>query len=225
MSDIRAAIFDAYGTLLDVHAPVVAQSERIGPHWRRFSVDWRAKQLEYTWVRSLTGPVHHRDFWRCTEDALDWVSERHGLSDRGLRAALLDAYRACPAYPEVPAVLGALRARGLATAILSNGEPGMLAAAVTAAGIADLLDDMLSVEAIGVFKPHPLVYRLPERRFGHAAASMAFISANAWDTQGALACGYRAFRVNRAGDPDEYGLRGRAPELDDLAKLPALLSG
>ena len=88
MPDIRAAIFDAYGTLLDVHAPVLAQAERIGPHWRRFSADWRAKQLEYTWVRSLTGPAHHRDFWRCTEDALDWVSARHGLSDPDLRAGL-----------------------------------------------------------------------------------------------------------------------------------------
>lgn len=220
----RAVIFDAYGTLLDVHAPMAALAPRIGPAWRQVSADWRMKQLEYTWVRTLTGHEQHQDFWRCTQDALDWVCARHGLTDPTLREALLAAYRACPAYPEVPAMLAALRAAGSATAILSNGEPVMLAAAVEAAGIAALLDDVLSVEAVGVFKPHPLVYRLAERRFGLPAEEMAFVSANAWDTQAALGFGYQAIRVNRDAAPDEYALRGAVPELADLAGLPALLA-
>jgi 2-haloacid dehalogenase len=219
-----AAIFDAYGTLLNVHAPMAALAGRIGDNWRQVSADWRMKQLEYSWVRSLTGPGEHQDFWRCTQDALDWVFARHGLADVGLHAALLEAYRACPAYPEAPAMLQALRDAGMATAILSNGEPVMLAAAVEAAGIADLLDDVLSVEAVGVFKPHPSVYRLAERRFGLHASVMAFVSANPWDTQAALAYGYQAIRVNRDGAPDEYHLRGAVPELPDLSGLPALLA-
>jgi 2-haloacid dehalogenase len=217
-----AVIFDAYGTLLDIHAPMAALAPRIGPAWRQVSADWRMKQLEYTWVRSLTGHEQHQDFWRCTQDALDWVFARHALADEALRDDLLAAYRACPAYPEVPAMLAAVRAAGCATAILSNGEPVMLAAAVEAAGIGALLDDVLSVEAVGVFKPHPLVYRLAERRFGLDAEEMAFVSANPWDTQAALAFGFRAIRVNRDGAPDEYALRGAVPELPDLAALPAL---
>ncbi len=219
-----AAIFDAYGTLLNVHAPMAALAGRIGENWRQVSADWRMKQLEYSWVRSLTGPSEHQDFWRCTQDALDWVFARHGLADPGLHAELLEAYRACPAYPEAPAMLRALREAGLATAILSNGEPVMLATAVEAAGIADLLDDVLSVEAVGVFKPHPSVYRLAERRFGLHASVMAFVSANPWDTQAALVYGFQAIRVNRDGAPDEYNLRGAVPELTDLSALPALLS-
>jgi 2-haloacid dehalogenase len=221
---LRAIIFDAYGTLLDVHAPMAALASRLGARWRQVSADWRMKQLEYSWVRSLTGPKAHRDFWQCTQDALDWVFARHGLTDAALRAELLAAYRNCPAYPEAAAMLRMMRGRGLQTAILSNGEPGMLAAAVEAASLGALLDDVLSIEAIGVFKPHPLVYRLPVRRFGLPATEMAFVSANPWDTQAALAYGYRAIRVNRDGSPDEYGLRGAVPELTDLAGLPALFS-
>src|SRR5690349_15220354 len=101
----KAVIFDAYGTLLDVHAPMAALAAQLGPNWRQVSADWRMKQLEYTWVRSLTGPAAHQDFWRCTEDALDWVFARHGLTEAALRGELLAAYRACPAYPEVPAML------------------------------------------------------------------------------------------------------------------------
>ena len=221
---MRAVIFDAYGTLLNVHAPMAALAPRIGAGWRQVSADWRTKQLEYSWVLSLTGPGHHRDFWALTEAALDHTLARHEIADAALRADLLAAYHACPAYPEVPAMLAAIRTQGLATAILSNGAPLMLEAAVQAAGLAPLLDDVLSIETIGVFKPHPLVYRLPERRFVAPAAQMAFVSANPWDTQAARANGYRAIRVNRDASPDEYALRGQVPELADLAALPALLA-
>jgi 2-haloacid dehalogenase len=225
MPAIDAAIFDAYGTLLDVHAAMARQAERIGPDWRQLSADWRAKQLEYTWVRSLTGPSHHEDFFLCTRDALDWVFARRGIRDRALRDALMDAYLRLDAYPEVPDMLRALRGRGITTAILSNGTPNMLEAATQAAGIRGLLDEILSVEEVGVFKPDPRVYRLARRQFGAPPDGMLFVSANPWDTQAAHHAGFRAIRVNRAGDPDEYGLRAAGvPEIPDLAALPGLIA-
>lgn len=224
MPEIQAAIFDAYGTLLDVHAAMARHAARVGPDWRQVSADWRAKQLEYTWVRSLTGPAHHEDFFLCTRDALDWVFAKRGLADPALRDALMEAYLRLDAYPEVPAMLRAVRERGVSTAILSNGTPRMLEEAAAAAGLRPLLDEILSVEEVGVFKPDPRVYRLAVRQFGAPPEAMLFVSANPWDTQAALAAGFRAVRVNRAGDPDEYGLRAAGvPELRDLAALPDLL--
>ncbi|MCK8787223.1 haloacid dehalogenase type II [Roseomonas sp. NAR14] len=220
---VEAVIFDAYGTLLDVHAAMAGEAARIGPDWARISIEWRHKQLEYSWVRSLTGPGSHQDFWRCTQDALDYIAARYGLKDPALLNDLLTAYRRSPAYPEVPAVLRALRGAGLATAILSNGEPYMLAEACDAAGITGLLDDVLSIESVGVFKPHPHAYRLAERRFGIPAERMAFVSANAWDAQGALEYGFRVFRVNRNREPDEYALADRTATLRSLQPLPERL--
>jgi 2-haloacid dehalogenase len=217
---IRAAVFDAYGTLLDVHAAMARYAARLGPDWARMSADWRAKQIEYTWVRSLAGAAHHRDFWQLTQEALAFVAQRYGVGDAALLADVLAAYRVLDAYPEVPAMLAALRDRGVARAILSNGEPGMLADAVRSAGIAALLDDVLSVEAVGVFKPEPRVYALVVDRFGLPRDAVAFFSSNPWDAFGALAFGFRVFWVNRLGQPDEYGLRGRVTELADLAFLP-----
>ncbi len=225
MAKLQAAIFDAYGTLLDVHAPMAAEAAALGPQWPQISAEWRRKQLEYAWVRSLTGAGQHADFWHCTRDALDWVAVRFGIADAALRHALLEAYRACPAYAEVPAMLRALRAAGLKTAILSNGAPAMLAGATAAAGIDGLLDAIISVEEVGVFKPDPRVYALPGRHFPLAPAHMAFVSANPWDTQAALLHGFAAIRVNRSGDPDEYALRGRVlAEVTSLAELPKLLT-
>jgi 2-haloacid dehalogenase len=220
MPAIRAAVFDAYGTLLDVHAAMARHASRLGPDWQRISAEWRTKQIEYTWVRSLAGPAHHRDFWRLTEEALAYVAQRHGISDVRLQADVLAAYRRLDAYPEVPAMLAALRERGVARAILSNGEPGMLTDAVGSAGIAGLLDDVLSVELAGVFKPDPRVYRLAADRFALPHDAIGFFSSNPWDAFGALAFGFRVFWVNRTGQPDEYGLRGRVTELADLSGLP-----
>lgn len=222
---IEAVVFDAYGTLLDVHSAVQRHADRVGPQAAAFSAEWRVKQLEYSWVRSLTGPSHHQDFWACTVDALRHVCTRFGVTDAALVRDLLDAYRRLDAYPEVPAMLRALRARGLGTAILSNGAPMMLVDATSAAGIATLLDALLSVEAVGVFKPDPRVYALAEQRLGLPAARMAFVSANPWDTQAALAAGFRAIRVNRNDAPDEYGLEAAGvPCIPDLASLPGLIS-
>jgi 2-haloacid dehalogenase len=216
-------LFDAYGTLLDVHAAMARYAARLGPNWQELSQQWRLKQLEYSWVRTLAGPAHHLDFARLTADALGFVAARHGIDDAELRAALLAAYRRLDAYPEVPGMLAALRAAGISRAILSNGEPHMLAEAVHAAGLDGLLDDVLSVESVGLYKPDRRVYQMALDRFGGPAARIAFVSSNAWDAFGAHAFGFAVVWVNRSGQPDEYGLRGRVPELTDLAALPARL--
>ena len=221
MPAIRAAVFDAYGTLLDVHAAMARYADRLGRDWQRMSADWRAKQIEYTWVRSLAGPTHHRDFWRLTQEAL--ALRRAAPRHHRHRAAGGRARGVSPcsdAYPEVPAMLGALRDMGIPRAILSNGEPGMLSDAVRSAGIAELLDDVLSVEAVGVFKPDPRVYRLAVDRFQLPPDAIGFCSSNPWDAFGASAFGFRVFWVNRTGQPDEYGLRGTVTELADLSALP-----
>lgn len=221
----EAVVFDAYGTLLDVNAAMARHAERLGARWEALSAEWRAKQLEYTWVRSLTGAAHHEDFWLCTRDALDFVFARNGIANRDLAKDLMEAYRTLPAYPEVPAMLEAVRARGVTTAILSNGTPGMLAAALSAAGIAPLIDEVLSVEEVGTFKPDPRVYRLATRQFGCPPDRLMFVSANAWDAQAAHACNMDVVRVDRAGAPDEYGLAATGvPVLRDLSGLPDLLA-
>ena len=224
MHQIRAVVFDAYGTLLDVHAAMARHAARIGPNWPQISADWRMKQLEYAWVRSLAGSAHHRDFWRLTEEALVWAAERHGIHEAALLADILLAYRHLDPYPEVPVVLRQLRDQGIERAILSNGEPGMLRDAVHSAGLADLLNAVLSVESAGVFKPDPRVYRLAGQHFGLAASQMAFVSSNPWDAFGAHAFGFRVFWVNRAHQLAEYDLHAKVTELRDLSALPAALT-
>jgi 2-haloacid dehalogenase len=219
MMEIRAVVFDAYGTLLDFHAAMAKHASRLGADWPRISADWRQKQLEYSWVRSLAGPSHHRDFWRLTEEALGWTAARHGIGDAALLADVLLAYRQLDAYPEVPDVLRRLRDAGSRTAILSNGEPGMLADTTRSAGLDKLLDLVLSVET-GRFKPAPAVYRLAEQSLGLTGAEIAFVSSNAWDAFGAAAFGFRVFWINRTGQPCEYDLARTAIELPDLAALP-----
>ncbi|MBB5688755.1 haloacid dehalogenase type II [Roseomonas alkaliterrae] len=221
----EAVVFDAYGTLLDVNAAMEGHAARLGERWPALAAEWRAKQLEYTWVRSLTGAAMHEDFWLCTRDALAVVLARHGIADEALAKGLMEAYRTLPAYPEVPGVLAAIRARGIPVAILSNGTPGMLEAAVKAAGIAGLVDEILSVEEVGVFKPDPRVYRLAMRQFGCEPEDLVFVSGNAWDAQAALAAEMRVVRVNRTGAPDEYGLAAAGvPDIADLSGLEALLA-
>ncbi len=224
MARVQAAIFDAYGTLLDVHAAMQAHAERIGEGWQAVSADWRQRQIEYTWVRSLAGNAHHRDFWRLTEEALAWAAAKHGITDASLLAEVLQAYRQLTVYPEAKPMLERLRAMGIARAILSNGEPGMLADGVRSAGIGDLLDDVLSAESAGVFKPDSRVYRLATDRFGLEPGQMAFVSSNPWDAFGASTFGFRVFWVNRHRQPAEYDLHRRATELPDLSALPERLA-
>ncbi|HXT79921.1 MAG TPA: haloacid dehalogenase type II [Acetobacteraceae bacterium] len=220
MAELRAVVFDAYGTLLDVHSAMARHAERIGPLWQQVSADWRTKQLEYSWVRSLTGPAAHRDFWRLTEEALAWAASRHGIGDAAVLADVRQAYRRLDAYPDAPSTLRCLRDAGLGRAILSNGEPGMLRDAVQAAGIESLLDAVFSIEAVGVYKPDPRVYGLATARFGVEPERIAFVSSNAWDAFGATEFGFRVFWINRLGQPAEYDLPATATVLTSLAALP-----
>ena len=219
---LRAVVFDAYGTLLDVHAAMQRHAEKLPPDWERISVEWRTKQLEYSWITTLTGPSHYRDFWTFTEAALDYVMARHHLTDPAVRAALLDTYRHLPAFPDAKPILAALRAKGLKTAIISNGEPKMLDDAVTTAEIKDLLDAVISVDRIKAYKPAASVYALTERVLGVPPALTGFVSSNAWDAQGAAAAGFKVFWCNRAGNPAEYGLETTATVIEGLAELESL---
>jgi len=218
---VEACVFDAYGTLFDVHSSVARHRERIGERARQVSVTWRQKQLEYTWLRSLM--ARHADFHAVTRDALDYTFEVFGIQDDRLQADLLAAYRALDCYAEVKGTLQALKDRGLTTAILSNGSPSMLGSAVEAGGIARLLDEVLSVEAVGIYKPAPAVYQLAVDRLGISAAKILFMSSNAWDIAGAAVFGYRTVWVNRFGQTAER-LPARAEfEVRTLEELTGLL--
>ena len=213
-----AVVFDAYGTLLDVHAAVRRHAGRLGPRAEAISAQWRAKQLEYAWILSQAGD--YADFATLTERALDVTLAQHGIDDAGLRGALLTAYRTLDAFPDAAPALAALRAQGIATAILSNGSPAMLAEAVGAAGLAPLLDAVLSVDDIRIYKPAPRVYALAPMRFGCAPGRIAFVSANAWDAFGAARFGFRVHWLTRTPQPEEYGLGGLvAGRLASLAEL------
>ncbi len=222
---ITTCIFDAYGTLFDVTAAARVAAAEAGHEglaglWPKLAEDWRRKQLEYSWLRAVMG--RHADFWAVTVDALDWAMEAAGLDDAGLRGRLLALYRELPAYPEVPGVLAALKERGLATAILSNGSPGMLAAAVGSAGVGGLLDDVLSVQSAGVFKPDARVYGLVTGRFGPARDAVLFVSANGWDAAGAAAFGFRTAWVNRARQPVDRLPARPHHVVSDLTPIPDL---
>lgn len=200
-SEIRACVFDAYGTLFDVHSAVGRYRPRLGDQADALSQTWRVKQLEYTWLRSLMGC--HTDFWQVTGEALDYAMESFSIDDASLREDLMQAYRQLDAYPEVPRVLQRLRDAGLQTALLSNGEPAMLADAVASAGLQALLDDVLSVESVGIYKPDPRVYQLACDRFGLKPEQIAFQSSNGWDAAGAAAFGFKVAWCNRFGQRRE----------------------
>lgn len=223
---IRYAVFDAYGTLFDVAgAARLAAAEPAGATlasvWPRLAEDWRRKQLEYTWLRAITGD--HTDFARVTADALDWALEAAGLEDEALRARLMALYDELPAYPEVPAILASLRDSGLGLAILSNGSPPMLAAAIRAAGLQDAFDAVLSVEAAGIFKPAAAVYALVGARFGVTPPEVLFVSSNGWDVAGAARFGFATVWVNRAGLPMDRLPHRPVHVLPDLTGLSALV--
>ncbi len=198
----KAVIFDAYGTLFDIHSAVGRHMVQVGPDAARFSEVWRTKQLEYSWVLSLAG--RYEPFWALTEQALDYALARFPDVDRSVRPLLLEAYRTLDAYPDVRGTLHSLRARGLRTGILSNGDPGMLNAAVESAGLTDDLDVVLSVDAAGVFKTSPRTYELVLRALSVTADEVVFVSSNRWDIAGAAAFGFMPIWVNRLSLPDEY---------------------
>ena len=223
---ITTCIFDAYGTLFDVNAAarlVAAEPgrENMAAVWPQVARDWRLKQLQYTWLRAVAG--QHCDFWQVTQDGLDWAMEAAGLEDLELRERLLALYWELPAYPEVPDMLAALRGRGLTTGILSNGSPDMLAGAVQSADLQSLLDATLSVEDVGVFKPHASVYDMVEARFGCARNEVLFVSSNGWDAAGAAGYGFQTAWVNRAGEPMDRLYATPHHTLTDLTTIPDLI--
>lgn len=213
-------VFDAYGTLFDVHAAIARHRAAAGPDADRFSEIWRTKQLEYSWTMTLAG--HYADFWTLTERALDYAFERIGTVDRALRPKLLDAYRRLEAFPDAREALTALKAQSVRLAILSNGSPAMLDAAVEASGIGDLLDAVLSIDSVRLYKPRPEAYALVTRQFAIAPQQVVFVSSNRWDVMGAAAFGFRPVWVNRMRSPKEYPEHIPVQVVTDLAALPSL---
>lgn len=222
LKQISACVFDAYGTLFDVSSVARGAQDALGERWQALSELWRTKQLQYTWLRGLGG--HHADFWQVTGDALDFAMGTLGIKDDALRARLMDLYLRIAAYPEVPAMLAELKSRGIKLAILSNGTPRMLAAAVANSGIAKYFDAVLSVEEVGVFKPHPSVYGLAPRRLEVSNEQICFLSSNGWDAFAAKAFGFRVLWCNRFGQMPERLPGTPDGEITDLAMLPARLA-
>lgn len=217
---ISAYVFDAYGTLFDVHAAVRRHASGMGPEALRLSVIWREKQLEYSWTRALMD--RYVDFWALTEQALDTAFSIVGMENPELRRKLLDAYWKLDCYPEVPTVLKRLKDEGHRLAILSNGSPQMLEAAVRAAGIEDLLDEVFSTDLLRTYKTRQDVYELVTNQFRIYPETVSFQSSNRWDIAGASAFGFRTVWVNRTGAADEYADLPPAAVLTDLNGLLAL---
>ena len=221
LNDIEACVFDAYGTLFDANAAAAGCRDVLGETADALASIWRTKQLEYTWLRSLRGD--YVDFWHITGQSLDYAMASLGLADDRLRARLMELYCVLEAYPEVPGVLEAVKATGRRTAILSNGSPSMLIAAVRRARLERLLGEIISVDAVKIYKPHPSVYQLAVDRLRVTPERICFLSGNGWDVSGAAHFGFRVVWINRnAAQPEQ--LPGQAEhEIRSLEALPALL--
>jgi len=221
---ITTCIFDAYGTLFDVAAAARRAAsepdrEAFAKVWVKVATDWRLKQLQYTWLRAVMDA--HTDFWEVTQNGLDYALEASGLSaDRALRERLLALYWELEAYEEVPKMLSDLKAAGLQTAILSNGSPDMLNGAVKSAGLTEVLDDVLSVEDVGIFKPDPSVYQMVCNRFSCVPSEVLFVSSNGWDASGAAKFGFQTVWVNRVGEPVDRLPWVPKATLDTLHNIP-----
>ena len=221
LAGIKACVFDAYGTLFDFAAAARGCRDVLGADADKLTALWRDKQLQYTWLRSLSG--RYADFWQVTGDALDFALETLGIEQPGLRDRLMTLYLTLETFPEVPEVLRRLKQNGLRTAILSNGSPRMLDAIVTGNNLADLIDAVLSIDDVGVYKTHPKVYQLAVDRLGVTAAEIAFQSSNAWDAYAASAFGMRVVWCNRYGQRRERLPGNPDREVRSLAELPALV--
>lgn len=218
---IKACLFDAYGTLFDVAAAARSLADELGAHWQPLAETWRAKQLNYSWLRSLMGA--HVDFWQVTADALDYALEERGLHDSRLRQRLLELYFNLACYPEVPAMLRRLKDAGLVTGILSNGAPAMLEAACRSAGIDTLIDHLISVEDVGIYKPDPRIYQLAMEKLTLPANAIAFHSSNGWDIHAGKRAGFYAIWINRNGQPAERLPNPPDVTLRSLSDVPNIL--
>jgi 2-haloacid dehalogenase len=213
-------VFDAYGTLLDVHAAIARFRDEAGPDADRMSEIWRQKQLEYSWTLTLAG--HYVDFWTLTQRALDYSLARVPSVPAALKPKLLEAYFQLDAFPDARAMLRTLKSKGHRTGILSNGSPDMLKAAVDAAQVGGDLDAVLSVDALKMYKPQPQVYGLVTDHFKCKPADVTFVSSNRWDVMAATSVGFNAVWINRGKVPDEYGDFPPKQVLNDLGGLAAL---
>lgn len=221
LDGIRGCVFDAFGTVFDVHSAAAYCRARLPGVADELSNLWRRKQLEYTWLRSLMG--RHADFAQVTSEALDYALDTFGIDDGELRGDLLTAYLRLECYPDARETLARMRQGGYKTAILSNGTPAMLHALVEHSGIGNLLDALLSIEEVGVYKPDARVYAVAGTRLGLAPHEISFYSANAWDAAGAASAGLRVVWVNRFAQRRERLPANPEIEVNSLAAVPALL--
>ena len=194
MQNIKAIIFDAYGTLFDVNSAAEKCKDKIGDKWESFANYWRTTQLEYTWLRSLMN--RHKDFWQITEDSLDKSIKAFKI-DNSMRNELLDLYKKLSTFTEVKEVLNSLKKKNYKLAILSNGTPALLNKLVSSNDLTDIFDDIFSIEEVGIYKPDSKVYDLPVKKYQIKKDEVAFLSSNTWDVSGGGNYGYNSIWVNR----------------------------
>jgi len=194
MKNVKAIIFDAYGTLFDVNSAAEKCKDKIGDKWEGFANFWRTTQLEYTWLRSLM--KRHKDFWQVTEDSLDKSMNAFNI-DKSMRSELLDLYKILNTFPEVKDVLNKLKEKNYKLAILSNGTPALLNKLVKSNNLENIFDDIFSIEEVGIYKPDSRVYDIPIKKYQIQKNEVTFLSANTWDVSGSGNYGYNAIWVNR----------------------------
>ncbi len=219
MKNIKAIIFDAYGTLFDVNSAAEKCKEKIGYKWESFANFWRTTQLEYTWLRSLM--KRHKDFWQVTEDSLDKSMKVFNI-DLSMKNELLNLYKVLSPFKEVPEILKTLKEKNFKLAILSNGTPSLLKGLVKSNDLDDLFDDLFSIEEVEIYKPDSKVYDLPIKKYKIKKNEVAFLSANTWDVSGGGNYGYNSIWVNRNNsifDNLDYKPRDEIKNLNELTKL------
>ena len=219
MKNIKAIIFDAYGTLFDVNSAAEKCKDKIGDKWEGFANFWRTTQLEYTWLRSLM--KRHKDFWQITEDSLDKSMAAYDINPK-MRDQLLNLYKVLSTFHEVPETLNSLKEKNFKLAILSNGTPSLLNDLVKSNNLNDLFDDLFSIEEVKIYKPHPKVYDLPIEKYKIKKNEVVFLSANTWDVSGAGNYGYQSIWVNRNNnifDNLDYKPDNQIKNLSELINL------
>ena len=216
MKNIKAIIFDAYGTLFDVNSAAEKCKDKIGNKWEGFANYWRTTQLEYTWLRSLM--KRHKDFWQVTEDSLDKSMKTYEI-DSSMRNELLDLYKTLSPFKEVPEVLKSLKEKNLKLAILSNGTPPLLAQLVSSNNLENIFNDLFSIEEVGIYKPDSKVYDMPIKKYKIQKNEVAFLSANTWDVSGGGNYGYNSIWVNRNNNTFDNLDYVPKHQINDLGKL------
>ena len=219
MKNVKAIIFDAYGTLFDVNSAAEKCKDKIGNKWEGFANFWRTTQLEYTWLRSLM--KRHRDFWQITEDSLDKSMNAFNIN-KSMRSELLNLYKTLNTFPEVKDVLNKLKEKNYKLAILSNGTPSLLNELVKSNNIKNIFDDIFSIEDVGIYKPDSRVYDIPTKKYQIQKNEVTFLSANTWDVSGGGNYGYNAIWVNRNNnifDNLDYKAKNEVKNLNHLLDI------